>query len=547
MVDAPEDVLTRVEEDDRTVATSRRDELRRWLIQPSSLAVVAVVVLALAVGIYLRARFYSSIEPGPDSDEAEMGLLGQQLLNGEFPLLMRNQPYAGTPWLFVIATSIRAFGMGELGLRTPIVLLGVLNAVLCMFVARTIGWSWARSSAMAAVSWCYPIAAVFFASRETMYFVPAITMGLLTVLIVLRADVAAGDASVIGGVARSRWLMLAAGFAAGVGWWVNPGSLYLSGPAFAWVAFRALRSPAEPLVWTRRVVQVLRAALPAAVGFAVGAYPWIFVTALGPSRRNNYADRPNDDVLSRVKLFFTEQMPGFTGFKAPLGALERGAWLGGWPWVVGAVALGGLLVVQVVRRPRGHRETIVTFLGAGVFVVFLFLTSQTGAIYANLRYVFFAAPVFPLLVAARWRNDLAAFGALAVLPVVALLGALTWQAAPPSDIQPAVDLLESRGDTCVIGDYWAGGHRLMYASDGRIVAVSTYENRNPLYVDQAEDRGNCPWIFFDGQSAASAFEDYLESNDIDYTTERPGGGVVLYFPDQRVWVDDVPPQVRTAS
>jgi len=211
------------------------------------------------------------------------------------------------------------------------------------------------------------------------------------------------------------------------------------------------------------------------------------------------------------------------------------------------VALGELLVVQVVRRPRGHRETIVTFLGAGVFVVFLFLTSQTGAIYANLRYVFFAAPVFPLLVAARWRNDLAAFGALAVLPVVALLGALTWQAAPPSDIQPAVDLLESRGDTCVIGDYWAGGHRLMYASDGRIVAVSTYENRNPLYVDQAEDRGNCPWIFFDGQSAASAFEDHLESNDIGYTTERPGGGVVLYFPDQRVWVDDVPPQVRTAS
>lgn len=538
---------TRVERPPHPVPVSRWHQLGRWLPTPTGVATVAVVLLATAVGLYLRIRFYSSIEPGPDSDEAEMGLLGQQLLNGEFPLLMRNQPYAGTPWLFVIATSIRALGMGEFGLRAPIVLLGLANAALCLFIVRTIGWSWVRSAATAAVSWCYPIAAVFFASRETMYFVPAVTLGLVTVLVVLRADVAAGEDDVIGAVARSRWLMLAAGFAAGVGWWINPGSLYLSGPAFAWVAFRSLHSPIEPVQWSRRLVQVLRAGLPALVGFAIGAYPWIFLTVLGPSRRNNYADRPNDDVVSRVKLFFTEQIPGFTGFKAPLGALERGAWMGGWPWVVAAVALGVLLVVQLVRPPRGRRETIVTFLGTGVFVVFLVLTSQTGAVYANLRYIFFAAPVFPLLVAARWRNDLAALGALAVLPVVALIGSLSWQSPPAGDIQPAVDLLDSRGDTCVIGDYWAGGHRLMYASEGQIVAVSTYENRNPLYVDQAEDRGNCPWIFFDGQKAAAAFEGFLDSEGIDFTTERPGGGVVLYFPEQRVWVDDVPPQVRVAN
>jgi hypothetical protein len=289
------------------------------------------------------------------------------------------------------------------------------------------------------------------------------------------------------------------------------------------------------------------AAVPATVGVVVGAFPWLFLTVLGTSRRNNYSDRPNDDVIARIKLFATEQIPGFTGFKAPLGALERGSWLGGWPWTVGAVALGALLVVQLVRRPRWRRETLVTFLGVGVPIVFLVLTSQSGAVYANLRYIFFAAPVFPLVVAARWRHDLAALGALAVLPVVALVGALAWQSPPTGDIEPAVRLLQARGATCVIGDYWAGGHRLMYASDGTIVAASTYENRNPLYLDEAEDRGNCPWIFFEGQQAAAAFEQYLGSQGIGFTTEHPGGGVVLYFPERRVWLDDVPPQVRVAQ
>ena len=69
---------------------------REWLLRrvsdPTTVVVAVVVAVAIAVGVALRYRYYTGIEPGPDSDEAEFALLAQQLLRGEWPLLMRGQP-----------------------------------------------------------------------------------------------------------------------------------------------------------------------------------------------------------------------------------------------------------------------------------------------------------------------------------------------------------------------------------------------------------------------------------------------------------------------
>ena len=81
----------------------------------------------------------------------------------------------------------------------------------------------------------------------------------------------------------------------------------------------------------------------------------------------------------------------------------------------------------------------------------------------------------------------------------------------------------------------------MFETEGKIVSISTYENRNPLYLDQAEDLGNCPWVFAEGSPGAAPFEQYLQSKQISVESVRPGDGLVVYFPERRVWLEELFP------
>ncbi len=519
-----------------------RAMLAERLSDPVTIAALAVVLAAAVVGVWLRYRYSTWIEPSPDSDEAEFALLAQQLLRGELPLLMRGQPYGGTPWLVAIATSIRVFGMDEFGLRLPTVVLGLTNVGLAFAIGRQLGWSVRRALLGAGGVWCYPMAAVYFASRETMYFVPAVTGSLVALLLVLRAERRRAPGALAGADRWGRRQLVLAGVAAGVGFWINPGSLYISGPTFLWLGLRVLREgwrlDARPRA---RVVAAVRPALLVAAGVAVGSFPWWFLTVFGVDRRNNYDDRGGFSLFERAEFFAFEQVPGWLGFKAPIGGYTNGAWLGGPLWRVGFVAIALLLVVQTVRRRNGPNEGVLTAIALCFPLVFLLVTAQSGPVYANLRYVFFAAPLLGLLVVAKWRRDLHAVLAAALLPLISFAGLTTWEPQRGRTPDAAVELLRERGATCVIGDYWAGGHRVMFGSEGEIVAVSTFENRNPLYVDQAEDRGNCPWIFFETDAFGQLFLDHLEDEGIEVEAERPGGGVVVYFPERRVWVTEVFP------
>lgn len=510
---------------------------------PATIAAVVVVTLCVAVGLLLRYRYYTGIEPGPDSDEAEMGLLGMEFIRGEWPLLMRNQPYGGTPWLWVLGPSVRLLGLNAWGLRVPINVLGLVNAGLLGLIGVTLGWSRRRAAVAAAAVWCYPLAAVSFASRETLYFIPAITGGLVALLLVLRSERRrVGLEDPLAGDRRAAVLLALSGFAAGVAFWVNPGAFYLVVPTFAWLLIRSLRSAFYGLSWRARIWDVVRPMGLAAIGFLVGALPWWFLTVLGPARRDNYAARPRVPLLDRLEFFAREQVPGWFGFRVPYGADLHGDWLGGTAWKVGFVAVAVLVVVQVVRRKGLRDETVVTALALAVPAVYLMVTAKAGPLYTNLRYITFASPVLVLVVAAKWRRDLAAVAALGLLPVVAFAGSQAWNPAPYLSLDPVVRVLEERGTRCVLGDYWAGGHRLMFETGERIIAVPTYENRNPKYPALARDLGNCAWLYRDGQAAAGAFEGWLGAQGIEHETVRPGPGFVLYFPERRVWLDEVPPE-----
>lgn len=526
----------------------RRNSVVAFLDAHATWVVLAVAAFAVAVGLVLRYRYYSFIEPGPDSDEAEFGLLAEQLLRGELPLLMRGQPYGGTPWLFAIAASIRAFGMNSFGLRLPTIVLGLVNSGLVFGIGVQLGWTRRRAVLAAAGVWCYPIAAVYFASRETMYFVPAISGGLAALFFVLRMEARRDPDELLGtGVVSRRGLFLA-GVVAGAGFWVNPGSFYLSGPTFAWIGWRALREAwALPASAPTRVFATLRPAVIAGIGGVVGAFPWIFLTVLGVDRRNNYAERDGYGLIERLEFFALQQLPGWTGFKTPIGGYLEGFWMGGVVWKVGFVAFCALLLLQIVRRGAMRNESVLSVLAVSVPIIFLLVTAQSGPVYANLRYVFFAAPILGLLVASKWRTDLAAAVAVLVLPLISLAGVTSFQTQEGRTTEPTVELLEARGARCAIGDYWAGGHRLQFQSEGEIIAISTYENRNPLYIDQAEDLGNCPWVFGDGSPTAAQFEAWLDDNGVRADVQRPGDGQVVYFPERRVWLTEVFPDALSGD
>jgi len=521
-------------------------DTRRWLVRrlsdPTTVAALVAVAVAVAVGVALRYHYYTAIEPGPDSDEAEFGLLAQQLLRGELPLLMRGQPYGGTPWLFGIALSIRAFGMNVFALRLPTVFVGLVNAGIAFGIGRQLFWSKRRALLAAACVWCFPMAAVFFASRETMYFVPAVTAGLGTIFIILRMEHRRSPSELMGSAAMSRKSLLAAGLVTGIGLWINPGSLYLTAPALLWLGWRILRE-----AWqlsggvALRVTSVLRPILQVGLGVVLGAFPLLFITLAGTPRRNNYFDREGFSLADRAQLFGRQQLPGWFGFRVPIGGFTEGPWLGGWPWKVGFLLFFALLLFQILRKSATANESLLSWVAAAVPFLFLLVTLRTGPVYANLRYVFFASPVLALLVGSKWRKDWQAVVALGLLPLIGFVGMSNFDFARQSTVAPTVKLLKERGAKCAIGDYWAGGHRLMFESQEEIISISTYENRNPLYIDQAEDLGNCPWVFFDGTPTAAQFEQYLASKQISVEAVRPGDGRVVYFPDQRVWLEDLYP------
>jgi len=534
--------------EDPPADTRRVHPLWAFVVAHTTWVVAAVALVALAAGLVLRYRYYTHIEPGPDSDEAEFALLAQQLLRGELPMLMRGQPYGGTPWLFGIAASIRVFGMNAFGLRLPTTVLALVNCGLAFGIGVQLGWTRRRAVLGAVGVWCYPMAAVFFAARETMYFVPAVTGGLAALFVVLRMEARRDPDELLGAGVLSRRGLFVAGVVAGVGFWVNPGSFYLSGPTFAWLGWRALREAWSLDASTpTRLLAVVRPAVFAGLGGLVGAFPWIFLTALGVDRRNNYAERDGYGLVERLGFFAREQLPGWTGFKSPIGGYVEGAWLGGVAWKLGFAAFVLLLVFQIVRRGSHRNERVLTVLAVGVPVIFLLVTAQSGPVYANLRYVFFAAPILGLLVVSKWRSDLAAAAALLTLPLISFAGVHAFPTPQGQTTEATVELLESRGAECAIGDYWAGGHRLQFQSEGEIIAISTYENRNPLYVDQAEDLGNCPWVFFDGHPLAAQFEGWLNEHGVTAEIVRPGDGLVVFFPERRVWLTEAFPNALTGG
>jgi hypothetical protein len=329
--------------------------------------------------------------------------------------------------------------------------------------------------------------------------------------------------------------------------WINPGSLYLTLPTFLWLGYRSARRAVEMDGGAvARARSLFRPVWPALAGAVLGAFPWWFQTFVGVSRPDNYDSRAVVPVLTRLRKFGTQQFAGLTGFKPPFGkVLDAAPWLFGRPAQVLYVLALVLLVVQALRPTRRHLEHVLGVMLLTAPVVYLLVSAKAGLVYVNLRYVFFVYPVLPLLVGAKWRRDLVAVLLLALLPVLSFVGMERTDVPRTTPVDATAKLLQARGARCVISDYWAGGNRLAFRLGGEIPVVSLYANRNPIYFQRAKNLGNCPWVYYQNQPTATAFETFLNAKGIGFEKRPMPDGLVVYFPERRVWATDVPKAART--
>jgi hypothetical protein len=499
-----------------------------------AISVAVVVVLAcIALGVYFRFAQYHRVSPSPDSDQSEGGLMAAELLKGQFPLLLWGQSYGGTIWMFPLALSLRIFGMTPFGLRFPAFVAGIVNAFLVYWVAVEAGWSRARAAVAGGVYWVFPLAAALMQSLDAGYFNPALTAELIALALAFRIDRRRDTPST-----RRRVLF---GLTIGIGLWTNPGVVYLALPATIWLL-------ARDLVTTRRVSwPLVRDWLWSTLGVVVGAFPWWFLALFRTDAAGLHAMVGTFSVGAGLKNLFGQQLPGVLGFKTPWGPEFSAPWQHGtWSKAL-YIVLAVVLIAQIVRSFWNRSSSLMGACAVFLPLAYLTIAAQTGLLYSNLRYVFLGTPVLVFLMGLGWKRDLVAIGAMAILPVLSIWSFAAWiPAAAPSasHVEPLAAFFRENHIPCGISDYWAGGNRLMFALDDKVPVASLYAARNPLYVEEAETGGNCAWVFNRGAKNEIGFRKWLEKSGIQATRTRLPNGVVVYQPERRVWIDEVPLSAR---
>jgi 4-amino-4-deoxy-L-arabinose transferase-like glycosyltransferase len=226
------------------------------------LGLVAALLAALALKLSL---LFANALPF-NSDEAVVALMARHILQGERPLFFYGQAYMGSLDAYLVAGGFAVFGQEVWVVRAvQIALYLITMGVVYSFVLRA--FRSPRAAAIAALLMALP------AINQTLYttvslggYGEALLIGALAMLLCLP------PAS--GRVGPLRSLVL--GLLLGIGLWVFPLNLTMSLPAIITLVWFAKR--------TMRWRDLAPPALLTALGFAIGASPWLAsVTRLGPS------------------------------------------------------------------------------------------------------------------------------------------------------------------------------------------------------------------------------------------------------------------------
>ncbi|MDX6423449.1 MAG: hypothetical protein QOI67_920 [Gaiellaceae bacterium] len=479
--------------------TTRAGSIARTLdaVRRLNLTWALLVGGAVVLGIALRVWILAGPLGMAESDEAIVGLMAEDALEGTFHVFYWVNYYSGTQEVLLTAALFALVGSSVAALKVvPAVLIGLACLVTWRIGRLTVGEPAARVGA--ALMWVWPPFLVFWSTKAR----SAYGIGLLSAAVVLWTALRLRDRP-------SRVDAAVLGFALGCGIWSTQQSLLLALPAVAW------------LLWRRP--GVLRLSHYAVAGGLVGGAPWIawnLTHGLKGALPVTAVAGQESTYFSRFSDLFTIVLPEWLGLRLPYSE----DWL---VWAPVGVALTiaavGLLLFALVRRPRGAEPLLV----AAAVYPFLYAATSFTYFTDEPRYLTFVAPVPALLLATQLRRPRVAAAALAIAAAwtVFYLVRLEDQGrfryvGQPGEMGPLIALLDREGQDRVFADYWIA-YRLDFESGEKIIATSTGFVRNQEYDELVKAAPNPAYVYVEGSPQDEAAQGRLVQRG--YTRLTSGG------------------------
>jgi F5/8 type C domain len=420
-------------------------------------ALLALGVLALA-GLAIRVGASATVFIWFEA--ATRGLMGRDVLSGQFPFYFYGQPFMGAVDAYLHAVSFALLGESVATLRVWALLVSLGHVAVVFCLARRVfgdGW-WA--AALVLVPSPYLLK---WASEARLAY------GLILVLAPLCLLLAVGVVdSRLTPVRRTRALVILA-LVSGLGWWNN---LLLAPVLVACAPALALRRP-----------RLGRAAVLAPLAFLLGSAPvWLFTTVYARRPAVSVPLAPSRGILDHARDLLTNALPLVAGVpRAALAARPIGI-------VVSAiVALGAALALG---DPRGDRVgRLLLGLATTISLVTVVVTERGQTLSTeDPRYLLPVLALLPVLLGgalariARRRPVVAgaavvglvlAHGVALAMVYPALRSADAWRASRVALARPAAvaDALAARGFNAV---YTHDPDVLTFASGGRVTVSHFY-------------------------------------------------------------------------
>jgi len=492
------------------------------------------VLVVAAVGLGLRLWILHSRLGGLDSDEAVTGLMARRLLHGHTNAFFLGQAYGGTQEAALVALAYSVVRSWTVAMKVvPVALWATAGVLVWRIGRRMFGDAAGRVAGL--LFWVGPAATLWLSIKEQAFYGFTMVMGLTLVLFAVRL------------VERPAPLdAVAAGLAAGLGWWANPQIAYFALPALVWMV---LRRPG-----------LVRLAWLAVAGALVGALPWLYAN-VGRGFPSLHA--PPQGVEStyphRLRLFAETGLPVLVGLRRMwttrwlVPGLAPALYLGVLPGMgaamsimSGAQSMGGMGMLGGL--PGGGDDGRGLLLLACVCYPFVFAVSSFAFYVFDARYLVFLWPFLVLLAAsflvprAAQVATIAVVAALGVTGVALALGEANLDPVAPNavahPIGPALRVLDERGVTQVFADYWAA-YRIDLATGERLSATPfAGSTRDFTLMARVRSSPRPGYVILDGSPSDEAFGVSLRARAIPYQRVA-AGDYVVYLPEAAVMPESV--------
>ncbi len=212
---------------------------------------------AVALGLALKAVLLASDSVMFGSDEAILGLMARHILQGELPAFFYGQDYMGALDAYLIAPFFLVFGQRVLAIRLSQVALYLGTLVTTYFLGWRLSKSRFGASAAALLVAVPPVMFSLYTTSTLGDYGETLLLNNLLFLI---------GWGILGGELDSPGWWLLAGFLGGLGWW----GMALIVASVAPLAIMGLLTFKWRIPWGKLGL--------AAMGFLVGALPWIVHT-----------------------------------------------------------------------------------------------------------------------------------------------------------------------------------------------------------------------------------------------------------------------------